>query len=101
MSSSTLVSCAELAAHLSDLVGQNEGKAGWQIAEIDPGFFSGLRNHIVGYRVHIESFDCVAKFSQNRGAIDVAGIVAGLKARGLGQDLAVAGLVESLEAITG
>lgn len=35
-----VLSDAELAAHLADLVGQTEGEAGWRIAEIDPGFFA-------------------------------------------------------------
>ncbi len=96
-----VLSDMELAAHLSDLVGQTEGETGWRISEIDPGFFSDLRNHIVGYRMHIESFDCIAKFSQDKGEADIPGIVAGLCGRDLGQDRSVAELVGSLAAITG
>lgn len=96
-----VLSDAELAAHLADLVGQTEGENGWRISEIDPGFFTGLRSHILGYRVRIESFDCIAKFSQDKSDADIAGIIAGLCRRGRGQDRSVAELVGSLAGITG
>lgn len=95
----TVMSDAELAAHLSDLVGQTEGDAGWRISEIDAGFYARLREHIVGYRMQIERFDCLAKFSQDENASDTAGIAAGLRERARGQDLCVAELVEDLSAI--
>lgn len=96
-----VLSDVELAAHLSDLVGVTEGVAGWQIAEIDRGFFAGLRDHIVGFRMHIESFDCIAKFSQDKGEADIAGVIAGLRALNRGQDRAVADLIGDPAAIAG
>lgn len=90
----------ELTRQLGDLVAQHEGAAGWQLSEIDAGFFGGLRAHILGYRLEIEAFDCVAKFSQEQREADAAGVVAGLRARGSGQDHAVAELVENLKDLT-
>lgn len=90
---------AQLASHLSDLVSQSEGDAGWRIAEIDQKFFAGLRDHIMGFCVEIESFDCVAKFSQDKSAADRSGVVAGLRRRGIGQDASVADLPESLSSL--
>lgn len=96
-----VLSDAELAAHLVDLVGQSEEENGWRMSEVDPGFFSGLRNHIVGYRVRIESFECIAKFSQDESETDILGIIAGLCRRNRGQDRSVAELMVSLAAVTG
>lgn len=95
----TALADAELVAHLSDLVGQTEGESGWRISEIDAGFYVRLRKHIVGYRMQIEAFDCLAKFSQDEKAPDTIGIAAGLRKRAHGQDLSVAELVEDLTAI--
>ena len=95
------LSDAQLASHLSDLVGQSERDAGWRLAEIDQGFFAGLRNHIMGFSVEIESFTCLAKFSQDKSALDRSGVIAGLRRRATGQDASVADLVEDLSILTG
>lgn len=82
-----------LASHLADLVARHEAADGWHLAEIDPQFFAGLREHIRGFRLVIEGFDCIAKFSQDKNDQDISGVIAGLLARGQGQDRAVADLV--------
>ena len=84
-----------LASHLADLVAQHEAADGWRLSEIDPQFFSQLRTHIRGFRLRIEGFDCVAKYSQDKGDQDIPGVIAGLTARGQGQDLEVAKLVQN------
>lgn len=88
---------AELTRHLGELVARHEGKQGWKLSEIDPAFFAGLRQHITGYRLGIEAFDCIAKLSQDQSAEDRKGIVAGLNARATGQDRALAGVISGFE----
>lgn len=88
---------AELTRHLEELVARHEGEQGWKLSEIDPAFFSGLRQHITGYRLGIEAFDCIAKLSQDQSVEDREWIVAGLSARATGQDLALADMISSLE----
>lgn len=92
---------AELIRQIARLVAQHEGIEGWQMSEIDPAFFTALRTHILGFRLEIADFDCIAKFSQEQAEEDRAGASAGLRARGQGQDAAVARLIESLTEITG
>ena len=84
-----------VANHLSDLVARHEAPDGWQLAEIDPQFFNELRGHIRGFRLVIEGFDCVAKFSQDKADQDISGVIAGLIARGQGVDREVADLVRN------
>lgn len=82
-----------LAGHLADLVARSEAAEGWHLSEIDAQFFTGLRDHIRGFRLVIEGFDCIAKFSQDKSDQDRSGVIAGLLARGQGQDRDVADLV--------
>ena len=91
---------AGLIRHIENLVAAHEGRDGWRIDEIAPDFFAGLRQHIQGFRLQIEAFDCIAKFSQDKGAKEAPHIVAGLRERGQGQDDAVANLVDSLKSST-
>lgn len=92
----SLLSDTQLAEHLADLVAQSEGDAGWRIAEIDQQFFVGLRNHITGFRVEAEAFDCVSKFNQDKSALDRSGVIDGLRRRGRDQDASVADFMETL-----
>lgn len=91
----------ELAEHLIQLVALHEADDGWHMAEMDPLFSAELRRHILGFRLVIEGFDCVAKFSQDREAEDIAGIIDGLCGRDHGQDREVAALVRDLGPVTG
>jgi transcriptional regulator len=77
-----------------DLSAQEEEKlmpkAPWQIDKVPPQRVEALLNGIVGFSLAFERLQGKFKLSQDKSADDVAGVIAGLEARGDAASLAVA-----------
>lgn len=58
------------------------GPAPWSVDDAPRPFVEGQLRAVVGVRVEITRIEAKVKLSQNRPAADVAGVVAGLAARG-------------------
>jgi transcriptional regulator len=54
----------------------------WSVDDAPAEFIAGQLRAIVGVELHITRVDAALKLSQNRSEADVAGVVAGLEARG-------------------
>ena len=54
----------------------------WTSEKMDPAMLQKMLGAIVGFRMTIERIDAKFKLTQNRGAADRAGVIAGLEARG-------------------
>ena len=54
----------------------------WSVDDAPPAFVAGQLRAIVGVELRISRLEAKAKLSQNRPAADVAGVIAGLEARG-------------------
>ncbi|MGZ4612716.1 MAG: FMN-binding negative transcriptional regulator [Kineosporiaceae bacterium] len=54
----------------------------WAVDDAPPAFVAGQLRAIVGLELRITRIEAKAKMSQNRPAADVAGVIAGLEARG-------------------
>jgi transcriptional regulator len=67
----------------------------WSVDDAPRGFIEGQLRAIVGIELLITRIEAKAKLSQNRPASDVAGVIAGLRARG---DAASADLVAGANA---
>ena len=85
-----------LVAHVRRLVERHEaGRAEpWSIDDAPPGYIETQARAIVGLELRITRLDAKRKLSQNRGAADVEGVIAGLSA-GTARDRAVAAEMES------
>ena len=85
-----------LRAHLERLVNQQEAGSTqpWKVSDAPEDYTGRLLNAIVGLELTIESLQGKWKVSQNRAGADREGVVAGLRQRGKGDDLAMADLVE-------
>jgi transcriptional regulator len=83
---------AEILSHLSELVDLHEAcySDAFSLAEADESYVSPLLAHITPFSLQIEHIEGKLKLSQNRAAADRAGVIAGLQARGAGDDRAVA-----------
>ena len=81
-----------LLRHVTELTAQQErGEARpWQVSDAPPAFIDVMLRGIVGFRFPIARLEGKWKMSQNREMQDRAGVVQGLRARGEGEDLAVA-----------
>jgi transcriptional regulator len=81
-----------LLRHVSELTAQQEsGEAQpWLVSDAPPQFIEVMLRGIVGFRFPIARLEGKWKMSQNRELPDRAGVVTGLRARGEGEDLAVA-----------
>lgn len=75
---------AWLRRQLTDLTATQEGglPQPWAVADAPPAFVDALLPAIVGIELVIDTIEGKWKVSQNRGAADRAGVVAGLAARG-------------------
>lgn len=83
-----------LQTQIADLVLANEGTDGWRLEELAPDLWHSWRGVIQLYRLEIERFDLTAKLSPGDTDGDRAGVVAGLRRRGIQDDHAMAILVE-------
>lgn len=86
-------------AHLAALSARNEAelapKAPWTLEKMPAETAHAMAKGVVAFEIEIARLEGKAKLSQNRGADDVAGAAAGLRARGRENDLAVAELMEA------
>lgn len=87
---------AAVLTHLSELVEVHE--AGYvdafSLAEADASYLSSLLAHIAPFSLKIEHLEGKVKLSQNRAAADRRAVVDGLRARGSGEDQALAEAME-------
>ena len=88
---------SRLSAILDDLVRKHEGHdpSPWNIGELDERSFNGLTQHIVGFKIPIESIAGKFKLGQNRGVEDRAGAIDGLRKRNYPLDLLLAEMMAS------
>ena len=66
----------------------------WKVSDAPQDFTDRMVNLLVGLEMPIDAIEGKWKTSQNRPRTDQMGVVAGLKARGDGQSLAMAELIE-------
>ena len=83
-----------LIAHLDALSAVHEARLGsrpaWTRAKMREGRFEAMLPAICGYELRVEQWRGTRKLSQNKPVADIAGVMAGLEARG---DRAMAALV--------
>jgi transcriptional regulator len=65
----------------------------WAVSDAPPEYVDGQLRAIVGVELTISSVEAKQKLSQNRSALDRAGVVAGLRAEPGGGPAAIAGLM--------
>ena len=87
---------AWLLAHVSDLSDQQEAPyaARWATSDAPESYMAVMARGIIGLKLDITRLEAKVKMSQNREDRDRAGVVEGLRERGLGQDAEAARLVE-------
>src|SRR5262249_19221995 len=87
---------AWLERHVSELTAQQEHDqpAPWATDDAPRSYFEAMLRGIVGVRFEISRLEGKCKMSQNRIAIDRAGVVSGLRARNAAGDVELADLVE-------
>jgi transcriptional regulator len=73
-------------------------KEPWSVADVPETSYAPMRQAIVGIDIEITQIEGKAKMSQNRGKDDQAGVVKGLQGLGTSNALAVAALVEGINA---
>jgi transcriptional regulator len=91
---------ADVLRALRDLSAKHEAGADtpWTVDGADAKYVERLLGGIVAFSIQIERMEAKAKLSQNRSALDRAGVVRGLRARGGGDDGAIAEMIEANEA---
>lgn len=67
-----------------------EGPDGWKLSDEPESFAAGMLRGIVGIEIAIERLEGKFKLSQNRPAVDVAGVIANLRRLGGDANLALA-----------
>jgi len=81
------------------LVAKHEASSGhphpWSVDDAPADFTAGMMRAIVGVELQISHVEAAVKLSQNRPTADVAGVIAGLRARG---DTAAADAVQQANA---
>jgi len=87
----------KLRTHLAALTGRHESDnpRTWKIDDAPVEFIDAMCRAIVGFEVRLDRIEGKWKMSQNRPLEDRAGVVDGLRARGRGDDLEMADLVEA------
>jgi transcriptional regulator len=89
---------SELRGQIEELAGQEEAallpKPPWTTQAVDAGQVEKMLSAIVGFQLAFDTLEGKAKLSQNKTAIDVAGVITGLQERGDGASIAVAALVQ-------
>lgn len=85
-----------LHAHVSALSDTHEADRSrpWSVSDAPPAFIAGQLKGIVGIEIVIERIEGKFKASQNRAAVDRAGVVAGLEQEGDPRSLAMRDLVK-------
>lgn len=89
---------AWLRRHVGELTAQQEASEAkpWAVTDAPESFIAGMARAIVGIRLPIARLEGKWKMSQNRELEDRKGVVAGLSARGEGEDAAIAATVRRL-----
>ncbi len=84
---------------LRDLSAKYEAGAAapWTLEGADARCIEGLLGGIVAFTIRVDRLEAKAKLSQNRSAADRAGVARGLRARGGGDDVAVAEQMDANE----
>ena len=87
----------KLRTHLAALTGRHESDnpQPWKIDDAPAEYIDAMCRAIVGFEVRLDRIEGKWKMSQNRPLEDRAGVVDGLRARGRGDDLEMADLVEA------
>jgi transcriptional regulator len=88
-----------LRAHLEQLTNRHEADRAvpWQVSDAPDDYLQGLLKGIVGFEMAITRLTGKWKVSQNRAAVDRAGVAAGLRDAGDPTSAAMADLVERRE----
>ena len=88
-----------LERHVSELSEQQEHDqpAPWATSDAPRSYFETMLRGIVGIRFEIARLEGKCKMSQNRSAVDRAGVIRGLRARDAAGDLELADLVERVD----
>jgi len=86
-----------LRRHVTELTARQEKTESkpWAVSDAPESFVAGMLRGIVGFRFAITRLEGKWKMSQNREMQDREGVVTGLRARGEGDDLAIADYVAS------
>jgi transcriptional regulator len=84
-----------LRRHVAELTAQQERTEvkPWALTDAPPAFIEVMLRGIIGFRLAITRLEGKWKMSQNRETNDREGVVAGLRKRGVGDDLAMAEIV--------
>lgn len=84
-----------LLKNVSALTDQHEGprEAPWAVSDAPADFIAGMLKGIVGIEIELSRIQGKWKVSQNRGAADRQGVVAGLTAQADDESVQMAGLV--------
>ena len=85
-----------LRRHVGELTAQQERSEArpWEVTDAPDSYIAAMVRAIVGIRLPIARLEGKWKMSQNREIEDRKGVVAGLGARGEGEDAAIAEIVE-------
>ena len=84
-----------LRRHVTELTAQQESDEAkpWLLSDAPDGYIDVMLRGIVGFRLAVTRLEGKWKMSQNRETQDRAGVVAGLRKRGDGDDLEIADLL--------
>jgi len=90
-----------LERHVSELSEQQEHHqpAPWATSDAPRSYFESMLRGIVGLRFEIARLEGKCKMSQNRSAVDRAGVIRGLRARDTADDVELADLVERVDRV--
>lgn len=88
----------DVIALLTDLTARFEGDGAgrWSVGGLAPERLAGLLRGITAFTLEVERVESKRKLSQNRPLTDRTGVVAGLRGRGIGDDEALAALMEEM-----
>jgi transcriptional regulator len=96
------LSDAGLRKLLSDLSAQEEAvlapKPRWTLSRVAPDRLDEMLSAIIGFELVFESLEGKTKLSQNRSAVDRAGVIDGLEKRGDAASVAVAKAMRTMRA---
>jgi transcriptional regulator len=92
---------AWLERHVSELSEQQEHDqpAPWATSDAPRSYFEAMLRGIVGIRFEIARLEGKCKMSQNRTTVDREGVIRGLRARDVADDIELAELVERVDRV--
>jgi transcriptional regulator len=98
----SIMSKERLRSHVENLSGRFESDLPgerWTVAKVDPQRLAALLTAIVGIDIAVESVEGNWKLNQHKGLPDHEGVVAGLRAQGTADAVAVADLMDAARQI--